>query len=37
MTDIVYGSYYRRWDGSVIVEKAVSLGVPAVYISMNYR
>ncbi|KAF8545893.1 alpha/beta-hydrolase [Imleria badia] len=26
-----------EWVGSIIVEKAISLGVPAVYVSMNYR
>ncbi|KAF8554667.1 alpha/beta-hydrolase [Imleria badia] len=25
------------YDGSIIVEKAISFGVPAVYVSMNYR
>ncbi|KAF8127254.1 Alpha/Beta hydrolase protein [Boletus edulis] len=25
------------YDGSIIVEKAISLGVPAIYVSMNYR
>ena len=25
------------YDGSVIVNKAVDLNVPAVYVSMNYR
>ena len=29
--------YERSYDGGVIVEKAISLGVPAVYVSMNYR
>jgi hypothetical protein len=27
----------NRYNGTVIVEKAISLGVPAIYVSMNYR
>ena len=30
-------TYDHRLDGNIIVEKAMSLGVPAVYVSMNYR
>ena len=30
-------TYDRRHDGNIIVEKAISLGVPAIFVSMNYR
>ncbi|KIJ12396.1 hypothetical protein PAXINDRAFT_14722 [Paxillus involutus ATCC 200175] len=31
------GGGTNQYNGSVIVEKAISLGIPAVYVSMNYR
>ncbi|KIJ07764.1 hypothetical protein PAXINDRAFT_173304 [Paxillus involutus ATCC 200175] len=38
----IYGGAFevgttKGYNGTVIVEKAVSLGVPAIYVSMNYR
>ncbi|KIJ12829.1 hypothetical protein PAXINDRAFT_117796 [Paxillus involutus ATCC 200175] len=38
----IYGGGFEtggtsQYNGTVIVEKAISLGVPAVYVSMNYR
>ncbi|KAF8838648.1 alpha/beta-hydrolase [Paxillus ammoniavirescens] len=38
----IYGGGFEiggtsQYDGSIIVEKAISLGVPAIYVSMNYR
>ncbi|KIJ08820.1 hypothetical protein PAXINDRAFT_102436 [Paxillus involutus ATCC 200175] len=38
----IYGDGFEaggtsQYDGSIIVEKAISLGVPAIYVSMNYR
>lgn len=29
-------SYDHRWGDSIVVEKAISLSVLAVYVSMNY-
>ena len=28
---------FRRYDGGVIVQRSLDLGLPMVYISMNYR